>query len=95
MEPIPLKHPVKREGGGEITEISIRRAHVRDRHAAAMEEPDNAVLREDALLRMLTPLSPKEFGEIDLEDLGAIQSAFANLVGRRTDPPKKPQPSAD
>lgn len=75
MTNLTLKHPVTLGDGRTLTELTLRRAKVRDLRQAqrqASTEPE----QELVLLGLLTGLVPEDVEELDMADYKALGDAF-------------------
>lgn len=76
MQKIKLKYPIK-DGGQDITEITLRRPKVRDQLAASKAQGEAE--QEVNLFANLSDLTPDLIGELDVADYQALQKAYTGF----------------
>ncbi|MEJ1412792.1 MAG: phage tail assembly protein [Candidatus Sedimenticola sp. (ex Thyasira tokunagai)] len=74
-----LDHPIKGDGGREITTISVRRPRVKD--IETMEEEPTNLKRSIRLLSLVAELSGDEVRALDGADFNRISEAVADFLG--------------
>lgn len=78
METIILKRPLSVDGK-ELTEVTMRRAKVRDLKEA-QRYGDDVATREVALIAILCGMIPDQLDEMDLADFNQIQKRFSAML---------------
>lgn len=78
--PHTLFHPVRREGRPAITSVTMRRVKMRDRHLAALEQPDNEVLRESEVIRLSSGLDREDYDEVDMADFVRLKGIYLGFL---------------
>lgn len=90
---IVLEFPVK-DGGVEITEVTMRRAKVADLRAASKAAAGDMVDYESMLLGNLCGLSPMAMDEVDAADYVQMQKAYEGFLVKKS-AGKMPDSSAE
>lgn len=78
-----LSEPLKLATGRVISQITLRRAKVRDLKIAQRAGGDDSVTQELALIGIIAheQLTPEDLEEMDLGDYQRVQASFRRMLG--------------
>ena len=80
MDPIKLEHPIETEGR-TLSEITMRRAKVKDMRLATAGAKGDDAMTEIRLFANLCDVSPDAIESLDLADYAKLQERFRSFTG--------------
>lgn len=78
---ITLDYPITDGNGNTITELTVRRAKVKD--IRKMQERKNEAEQEVFLLHLLTGVLPEDLEELDVSDYAKMQECVKDMVSSK------------